>query len=55
MDEEESDDLGEGKWRSRVDDSEDSAVGGDVVSLEFGDSAPAPGCFFIDFVNKVST
>ena len=50
MDEEETDDLGETRWRSesagrsRVDDSEDSAVGGDIASLEFGDSAPAPGC-----------
>ena len=39
--EEETDDS---VGRSRVDDSEDSAVGGDIASLEFGDSAPAPGC-----------
>ena len=40
LDEDETDDS---VGRSRVDDSEDSAVGGDVASLEFGDSAPAPG------------
>ena len=43
LDEEESKELLEGRWRPNVDDSEDSAVGGDVASLEFGDSAPAPG------------
>ena len=47
LDEEETEDfVDQGKWRSGVDDSEDSAVGGDVASLEFGDSAPAPGGVF---------
>ena len=43
LDEEDGKELMEGRWRPNVDDSEDSAVGGDVASLEFGDSAPAPG------------
>ena len=48
LDEEETEDfVDQGKWRSGVDDSEDSAVGGDVASLEFGDSAPAPGGFSV--------
>ena len=43
LNEEDDKGLMEGRWRPNVDDSEDSAVGGDVASLEFGDSAPAPG------------